>query len=309
MKRIISVFLAIVICITGFTIPASAAPAIKVSSSYKNGYTTVKLSCSGYTLYYTTDGSKPNKNDKKYTKKLKITKPTKLRVSAYKNGKLKVSVSAEIAVRVKSPTAELYARESDYSVYYAEIPSGSTAYVTFDGTTPSKTNGKKLTNNALLEYYGSGEIKMIAYKKGWKKSKVHTVEVEVEEAGRAADDFAAEVLRLVNIEREENGLSPLKYDETLQQAAQVRAEELVVYYDHTRPDGTSCFTVLNDFNIPLSAAGENIAAGYSTPASVVEGWMDSPGHRANILGNYKYLGVGIAYGGDYGTYWSQLFVA
>lgn len=307
MKRIISVFLALIICVTGFTVSASAAPTINVTRTYKSGYTYVKLNCSGYDLYYTTDGTKPDKNDKEYTKKLKITTPTTLRVSAYKNGKRKVSITTEIKVRVDSPKAELYAREGDYSIYYIEVPSGTTAYVTFDGTTPSKKNGEKLTSDALLEYWGSGEIKMIAYKSGWKKSKVRTVKIEVEET--SAGDYAEEVLRLVNAEREKNGLSALKINDKLQEAAQVRAEELLTYYDHTRPNGSSCFTVLSEFNISLSAAAENIAAGYYTPEAVVEGWMNSTGHRENILGNFKYIGIGLAYGGDYGVYWTQLFTA
>lgn len=309
MKRIISVFLALVICIAGLTIPAAAAPKIKATRSYKDGYTYVTLSCSGYTLYYTTDGTKPDSTDKKYTKKLKITKPTTLRVSAYKNGKYKTGIKAEISVRVKKPTIELLGRDRDYSLYYVTVPDGATVYATTDGSTPSKNNGVKISSSAPIEYEGNGEIKLIAYKNGWKKSKTCTVKVEVEDSGTSDNEFAAEVLRLVNIEREKNGLSALKYDETLQKAAQARAEETVTYYSHTRPDGSDCFTILDEYNYQTWACAENIAAGYKTPAEVVEGWMNSSGHRANILGNYKYLGVGVAYGGDYGTYWSQLFAA
>lgn len=320
MKRIISVLLTIALCVPFFTISVSAAPKVKVLRSYENGYTNVTVSCSGYTLYYTTDGSKPDSSDKKYTGKLKITKPLTLRVAAYKNGSRKASVKAKIDVRVKAPTAELADSVGDYSYYYISVPSGSTVYVTFDGSTPSKTNGESITEDSFAEFYGSGEIKLAAYKKGWKKSKVRTVKVEADEDNQSSysenegeapsDDFAAEVLRLVNIERRNNGLAALEYDETLQKAAQVRADELVTYYSHDRPDGSACFTVLDDFGITSWASAENIAAGYASPADVVDGWMNSPGHRANILNSkYKYLGVGIAYGGGYGTYWSQLFTS
>lgn len=308
MKRIMSVFLALVICIAGLTVPAAAAPKIKATRSYKDGYTYVTLTCPGCTLYYTTDGSKPDTTDKKYAKKLKFTEPTTLRVAAYKNGSRKATLKAQIAVRVKSPTIEFLGNDRDYSLYYVTVPDGATVYATTDGSTPSKTNGSKLKGSAPIEFEGSGEIKLVAYKNGWKKSKLRTVKVEVEEV-LPDNEFAAEVLRLVNIERKKEGLSELKCDETLQKAAQARADEIVTYYSHTRPDGSDCFTILDEYNYRTWACAENIAAGLTTPAAVVGGWMNSSGHRANILGDYKYLGVGISYGGDYGTYWAQIFSA
>ena len=97
----------------------------------------------------------------------------------------------------------------------------------------------------------------------------------------------------------------------LSDVAQTRAKELTESYSHTRPDGSSCFTALREANIDYIAAGENIAAGYSTPEAVVEGWMNSKAHRANILNaNYSKIGVGYcADGSGYGSYWVQVFVS
>ena len=99
-------------------------------------------------------------------------------------------------------------------------------------------------------------------------------------------------------------------DATLSAAAQVRAQEIDVSFSHTRPDGTSCFTVLKDFGISYRACGENIAKGSPSPARVVEGWMNSAGHRANILNaNFTAIGVGV-YADAAGTlHWAQLFTA
>ncbi len=123
----------------------------------------------------------------------------------------------------------------------------------------------------------------------------------------APEDFEAEVVRLVNIEREKNGLSALKSDnEKLNRAADIRAEELTTSFSHTRPSGADCFTVLIERGIKYRAAGENIAYGYRTPAEVVEGWLNSPGHRANILaGSFTHIGVGY---NENGNYWVQLFI-
>ena len=117
-----------------------------------------------------------------------------------------------------------------------------------------------------------------------------------------------EVIRLVNIERNNVGLPSLSKNPTLCQAAQTRANEIIKVFDHTRPDGTSCFTITDDYNIAWTAIGENIAMGQRTPEEVVKDWMNSPGHKANILnGNYNQIGVGVVQSGGY-YYWTQLFI-
>lgn len=117
-----------------------------------------------------------------------------------------------------------------------------------------------------------------------------------------------EVLRLTNHERHEAGLEPLTTFPLLQEAAHIRADELCELFSHTRPDGSTCWTVLDDVGIfSYSNLAENIAAGYPTPAAVVEGWMNSSGHRANILnGELCHLGVGRSISGGY-IYWAQFF--
>jgi len=129
------------------------------------------------------------------------------------------------------------------------------------------------------------------------------------DAARTVDTsgFAAEMLRLVNAEREKAGLAALGSLAALDAAAQKRAEEITVLFSHTRPGGGKCFTVLDDYGVDSSSRGENIAAGYQTPAEVVAGWMNSSGHRQNILGDYHKLGVGIAVK-DGRIHWVQIFI-
>ena len=124
--------------------------------------------------------------------------------------------------------------------------------------------------------------------------------------------YASEVLRLVNIERANVGAAPLVLDEALCNAANMRAIEMDYSgnFSHTRPDGSDCFTVFSFCNISFYTCGENIAAGYVTTADVVDGWMHSEGHKANIL-NASYTKMGLGYstggGGEYGRYWAQEF--
>lgn len=101
------------------------------------------------------------------------------------------------------------------------------------------------------------------------------------------DYYASQVLKLVNQERAKEDLSELKMDQSLMNPAHKRAVEIVDLFSHTRPDGTPWSSVLEDYNITFQTAGENLAYGYNTPVSVVNGWMNSPGHRANIM-NSKY---------------------
>jgi uncharacterized protein YkwD len=120
--------------------------------------------------------------------------------------------------------------------------------------------------------------------------------------------YASQVLQLVNKERAKEGLSALTTNTTLTSAADKRAKETFQSFSHTRPDGTSFSTVLKEFNISYRAAGENIAYGQKTPQEVVTGWMNSPGHRANIMNkNFGKIGIGVYKASNGRIYWSQLF--
>lgn len=121
--------------------------------------------------------------------------------------------------------------------------------------------------------------------------------------------FIKQVVELVNIERAKEGLSPLSVDENVQAAAMVRAKECEQSFSHTRPNGTSFSTALKEQNVSYRRAGENIAWGQKTPEEVVAAWMNSSGHRANIMNpNFTSIGVGY-YENERGTdYWCQLFI-
>lgn len=120
--------------------------------------------------------------------------------------------------------------------------------------------------------------------------------------------YVDEVIRLVNVERANAGLAPLAKNGAVCQAAEVRASEIGVSFSHTRPDGRNCFTVFEEFGINYTACGENIAAGHPTPEAVVQGWMNSPGHRANILNeDFEEIGVGVK-NVNGSMQWVQLFL-
>lgn len=122
-------------------------------------------------------------------------------------------------------------------------------------------------------------------------------------------NYAQEVLNLVNIERAKVGVQNLSLSATLMDGAAIRAQEITNYFSHTRPDGTNCTTVIEN-TYPSSYNGENIAAGYYSAEDVINGWMNSTGHRENILrSSYSELGVGLAYDANsvYGYHWVQLF--
>lgn len=114
-------------------------------------------------------------------------------------------------------------------------------------------------------------------------------------------DYAYQVLTLVNQQRSKAGLKSLKMDSELLKAAMLRAAECTVKFDHTRPNGTMCYTACSKMY------GENIALGYGTPTAVMQGWMGSANHKKNILnGDYNSIGIGCFY--KNGTrYWVQCF--
>ena len=121
--------------------------------------------------------------------------------------------------------------------------------------------------------------------------------------------YAEQVIQLVNQERAREGLGALTINRSAAAAAQTRAREIVESFSHTRPDGTSFSTALAEHGVGYRRAGENIAWGQKTPVQVMDAWMNSPGHRANIL-NADFTSIGVGYYQDASgrPYWTQLFI-
>ena len=132
-----------------------------------------------------------------------------------------------------------------------------------------------------------------------------------QDSGLAREEY--EVLKLTNQERAKEGIDPLTSLPELQRGTDIRAEELVSVTEHTRPDGTPWYTILNILQLPYYKwAGENLAAGQRSPEAAVNAWMNSQGHRENILRKaYTHMGVGYHYEteGYYKAYWVQVFFA
>ncbi len=121
--------------------------------------------------------------------------------------------------------------------------------------------------------------------------------------------YEREVVRLVNVEREKEGLSPLSEDALLARTARMKSQDMHDngYFDHQSPTYGSPFDLMKSQGIRYRTAGENIAMGYRTPEAVVAAWMASPGHRANIL-NASYTKIGVGYVAS-GNYWTQHFTS
>lgn len=123
--------------------------------------------------------------------------------------------------------------------------------------------------------------------------------------------YEQQLLDLVNSARASEGKAPLEYDPHVAKVAQLKAQDLLTsnYFDHVSPTYGGPSEMLTQFGINWTASGENIAAGQLTVDEVHEGWMNSPGHRENIMGEmFTHIGFGfVEGGGDYGTYWVQMF--
>lgn len=119
-----------------------------------------------------------------------------------------------------------------------------------------------------------------------------------------------EVFNLINKQRTDNGLPALNNDPEVQRVARIKAQDMVNnnYFSHTSPTYGSPFDMLKSFKISYKAAGENIA-GNSNNQNAVNAWMNSPGHRANILNSsYNYTGIGVVEGSKYGKIYVQMFI-
>ena len=136
----------------------------------------------------------------------------------------------------------------------------------------------------------------------------NTTDIATDNQSIDNQSFEEQVVVLVNEQRAENGLAPLTLSAELSNVARIKSQDMrdLNYFSHTSPTYGSPFEMLTHFGISYRAAGENIAMGYKTPEAVMEAWMNSPGHRANIL-SASYTQIGVGYVAD-GSYWTQEFI-
>ncbi|MBS9801492.1 CAP domain-containing protein [Bacillus cereus] len=128
------------------------------------------------------------------------------------------------------------------------------------------------------------------------------------EEAKSLSEFEQRVVELTNAERAKQGLPALKIDTELSKVARIKSEDMQKnnYFDHNSPTYGSPFDMMKKFGISYTSAGENIAQGQRTPEEVVQAWMNSAGHRANILNNgFTHIGVGYV---ESGNYWTQQFI-
>lgn len=213
---------------------------------------------------------------------------------------LKVNEVYAQSVTLNKSTVKLFAGQTE-KISAAVMPTNTTnKSCTFSS---SNTYVATVDSNGTITGKSSGTA-VITVKTSNGKTATCTVKVSTIDT----DAYVDEVISIVNAERAANGLAPLEKIDALCDCADIRAKELVEKFDHERPDGSSCFTVMDENNVKYGWAGENIAYGYKTPESVMEGWMNSEGHRANILfENFSGIGVG-CYEDNGKLYWVQMFI-
>ena len=190
-----------------------------------------------------------------------------------------------------------YSADKKISVVIEDIdPANDKIVVNFDGTTTPNLNSK-VSGNDVIWTDNQGYFNLTL--KGSNDASDYF--------DGTAHEYVWDVLRLTNQEREKQGLSPLVLSQGLMDGATIRSAEQIQLYSHTRPDGTSCFTAVKKGYWTM---GENIYQGPITPDEAVTGWMNSSGHRANILNsNYQKIGIGYTYNSSaqWKHYWVQMF--
>ena len=187
----------------------------------------------------------------------------------------------------------------EYQVYRATSKSGS--YSLIKTTKSSSMTDSDVQSNTTYYY----KVKAIASKSAANSAYSSVKSIKLTYVVSAYEE---EVIRLVNVERKNNGLDPLECDYELSKLAWMKSQDMQTnhYFSHTSPTYGSPFEMMHNYGITYYAAGENIAWGYTSPASVVNGWMNSEGHRANILyPGFTHIGVGHAAPGNY---WTQMFI-
>ncbi|MGM9922939.1 MAG: CAP domain-containing protein, partial [Bacillus sp. (in: firmicutes)] len=135
-----------------------------------------------------------------------------------------------------------------------------------------------------------------------------TTEQEKPSTSYEVSAFEQKVVELTNAERAKQGLKPLTLDVELSKVARIKSQDMKDknYFDHNSPTYGSPFDMMKQFGISYKSAGENIAQGQQSPEAVVQAWMNSQGHRENIM-NASYTHIGIGHVAD-NNYWTQMFI-
>ena len=171
--------------------------------------------------------------------------------------------------------------------------------------TVKKGSGNKAVLKAVSE--GTASVKVTLYNGKTAICKVSVVDCSDVYSAKTDKDYYSlshKVYEIVNQERIKAGVKPLRFNDKVYKAAMIRAKECHKYFSHIRPNGKDCFTALSEAGVKQNYAGENIAVGFSSPKSVMEGWMQSSGHRSNILNPvFTDFGCGVCNTGE----WTQFF--
>ena len=313
-KRTISLILSVFMAIAAafVAMPPASASAASAMITYKITYTskyakvTFTPKNSSNTIYYTTNGTQPTTGSAKYTNTLAAGKSVLIRAAEYnKNGAKVATIRMTLCPRVLTPKVTESVSGGVKYLTVTTSTANAVIYYTTDGTTPTQKSTKY-----------TGKIKAVpgtvytfrGFRSGFTSSQTASYTAKAEETAAPASVSEEEkVLEIINKERAAVGAGALKLDETLCKAAAIRAQEVVQKFSHERPDGTRYVELLESLGIKNIASAENIAEGYLSAEEVMKGWMNSSGHRKNIL-NTKYTHVGIAlYVSGGRCYWVQIF--
>ncbi len=266
-------------------------------------------------------------------KTMYTTEKTTLKKTANSNSSTLKTINKNTAIIVYSTTSGKYSK-AKYSgktgwILKSKVKDSKTITTTSKATikyTTIKQNDNTLEKGTTkVVQKGSNGSQTITYKKTYKNGKLISTKkisskvtkkavnqiIKVGTKESKATKYAAEIVRLVNLERQKENLAPLKNLNTLSKVAEIKSKDMrdKNYFNHNSPTYGSPGDMVKKFNISFTMLGENIAAGQTTPASVVKSWMDSPGHKANILNaRYTHIGIGYAEGGSWKHYWTQLFL-
>ena len=220
-----------------------------------------------------------------------------------------------ITLPTSSPTTEITTSEVSTEITTESKP-------TFEFTTEATTQNKptfefttEVTTQTKPTFESTTEVTTNTISTFETTTEVTTTKPNIESStetttiSQSNSNYSTQVLNLVNKHRRENGLKELTLNSNLSNVAQIKANDMKSnnYFSHTSPTYGSPFDMIKQFGISYKTAGENIAKGQKTPEAVVNAWMNSEGHRANIL-NSNYTQMGLGYTANGVVYWCQMFI-